>query len=80
MTSSLLVWSKQQLMVSMKQQSALFVSDHWEVNITPKEEKLSFKNHKWGTSLVVQWVRLHVPSAGGAGSIPGLELDPACRN
>ena len=26
---------------------------------------------KMGTSLVVQWVRLHVPNAGGLGSIPG---------
>ena len=25
----------------------------------------------WGTSLVVQWVRLHAPNAGGPGSIPG---------
>ena len=24
-----------------------------------------------GTSLVVQWVRLHTPNAGGLGSIPG---------
>ena len=24
-----------------------------------------------GTSLVVQWLRLHAPSAGGLGSIPG---------
>ena len=24
-----------------------------------------------GTSLVVQWLRLHAPSAGGRGSIPG---------
>ena len=24
-----------------------------------------------GTSLVVQWVRLHAPNAGGFGSIPG---------
>ena len=24
-----------------------------------------------GTSLVVQWVRLHTPNAGGPGSIPG---------
>ena len=24
-----------------------------------------------GTSLVVQWLRLHSPSAGGTGSIPG---------
>ena len=24
-----------------------------------------------GTSLVVQWLRLHTPNAGGPGSIPG---------
>ena len=24
-----------------------------------------------GTSLVVQWLRLHTPNAGGLGSIPG---------
>ena len=29
--------------------------------------KLSYS----GTSLVVQWVRLHAPNAGGLGSIPG---------
>ena len=26
---------------------------------------------KWGTSLVVQWLRLHAPNAGSPGSIPG---------
>ena len=25
----------------------------------------------WGTSLVVQWLRLHDPNAGTSGSIPG---------
>ena len=25
----------------------------------------------YGTSLVVQWLRLHAPNAGGPGSIPG---------
>ena len=25
----------------------------------------------WGTSLAVQWLRLHASTAGGAGSIPG---------
>ena len=25
----------------------------------------------WGTSLAVQWLRLHAPKAGGTGSIPG---------
>ena len=32
--------------------------------------KLS-KNLKTGTSLVVQWLRLHASTAGGMGSIPG---------
>ena len=27
--------------------------------------------NKAGTSLVVQWLRLHAPNAGGLGSIPG---------
>ena len=29
------------------------------------------KKKKGWTSLPVQWVRLHTPTAGGAGSIPG---------
>ena len=29
------------------------------------------KNPRPGTSLVVQWVRLHAPNAGGLGSMPG---------
>jgi len=41
-----------------------------------------------GTSLVVQWLRFHVPNARGPGLIPGqgtishmLQLkDPACHN
>ena len=48
-----------------------------------------------GTSLVVQWLRLHTPNARGPGSIPGQETrscmpqlkilhaatkDPACGN
>ena len=41
-----------------------------------------------GTSLVVQWLRFHAPSAGGSGLIPGqgtrsrmLQLkDPACHS
>ena len=27
--------------------------------------------YKGGISLVVQWLRLHIPTANGAGSIPG---------
>ena len=50
-------------------------------------EKLMIKAHS-GTSLVVQWLRLCTPNAGGLSSIPGqgsrshlLQLkDPACCN
>ena len=31
----------------------------------------TIKEGKAGISLVVQWLRLHVPSAGGLGLIPG---------
>ena len=31
---------------------------------------LDFKRFSLGTSLVVQWLRLHTPNAGGPGSIP----------
>ena len=31
-----------------------------------------------GTLLVVQWLRLHAPNAGGLVSIPDQELDPTC--
>ena len=33
----------------------------------------------WGTSLAVQWLRLHASTAGGMGSIPGLGSDPVCH-
>ena len=58
--------------------------------------KTLLKTNLPGTSLVVQWVRLCAPNAGGLGLIPGWELqstympqlrarlpqlkDPACRN
>ena len=29
------------------------------------------QKHNYQTSLVVQWLRLHPPKAGGPGSIPG---------
>ena len=35
-----------------------------------KSERPEFKKSKAGTSLVVQWLRLHAPNAGGPGSIP----------
>ena len=33
------------------------------------------KRRLGGTSLVVQWLRLHIPKAGDLGLIPGQELD-----
>ena len=33
--------------------------------------KRSLKIRRLGTSLMVQWLRLHVPNAWGLGSIPG---------
>ena len=46
------------------------------------------KNEEIGTSLVVQWLRLCVPNAGGPGLMPGQGTryhmpqlkDPACRS
>ena len=32
---------------------------------------LNIKQYDAGTSLVVHWLRLHAPNAGGMGSIPG---------
>ena len=32
-----------------------------------------FSNEVMGTSLVIQWLRLHAPIAGGPGLIPGKE-------
>ena len=32
---------------------------------------LNIKQYDAGTSLVVHWLRLHAPDAGGLGSIPG---------
>ena len=34
-------------------------------------EQIYKKKQDIGTSLVIQWVRLRTPSAGGPGSIPG---------
>ena len=39
-----------------------------------------FKREKVGTSLVVQWWRLHAANSGGPGSILAGELDPTCSN
>ena len=36
-----------------------------------KRRKKLLSLRRWGTSLVVRWLRLHVSNAGSAGSIPG---------
>ena len=41
----------------------------WRVHT--KKSITWYKNVKWGTSLVVQWLRLRAPNAGSLGSIPG---------
>ena len=37
----------------------------------PTSTYFCVKNKVEGTSLVVQWIGLHAPNAGGPGSIPG---------
>ena len=57
------------------------------MQIISDAEILKFKDDL-GTSLVVQWLRLQAPDAGGSGSIPGQGAryhmpqlkDPACCN
>ena len=36
-----------------------------------EQVSLCFQKAIWGTSLVIQWLRLHASSAGGASLIPG---------
>ena len=45
------------------------VPSFWELGNLCLE--LTIKRRHLGTSLVVQWLRLHTPNAGGLGSIPG---------
>ena len=39
-----------------------------EKNYQPRQD---IKKQRYGTSLVVQWLRLHTPNAGGPSSFPG---------
>ena len=41
---------------------------------------LGSQNPIWGISQVVQWLKLHILTAGGPGSVPGQELDPTGLN
>ena len=35
-----------------------------------------YKNKQWGTSVVIQWLRFHIPNAGGLDLIRGWETRP----
>ena len=39
-------------------------------------EKVTLKKPQRGTSLVVEWLRLHAPNSGSPGSIPGQGTKP----
>ena len=43
----------------------------YQIYIINKKEISLFKVNSSGTSLVVQWLRLHASNAGGDGLIPG---------
>ena len=47
--------------------------NHYNIVIS-LQLKLKKKRIKWGTFLVVHWLRLHGPYAGGTGLIPCLEI------
>ena len=47
------------------------MASRWTNGDLTKQRKLTFKHLQSGTSLVVQWLRLHTANAGGPGSIPG---------
>ena len=68
--SSLSVWKLfcAKFLVHYSRKFQLTLNSISQIDIT---QKLAFSNKASGTSLVVQWVRLHVPSAGGQDSIPG---------
>ena len=50
------------------------------ISSEPESSYLATSSCKGGTSLVVQWLRLHAPNAGGSGLIPGQELGPTCHS
>ena len=45
-------------------------------NTSEKSSKCKNEKHLWGTSLVVQWLRLHIPKARDQGLIPGQGTRP----
>ena len=59
--------------VKVGENSFLYV---FSTELEPLSFLLNGFKTKSGTSLVVQWLRLHAPNAGGPGSILVRELDP----
>ena len=56
-------------------------SIRWQLSWGKNMEKRKFKNKSSGISLVVQWLRLWAPNAGGPGFNPWLGiLDPTCHS
>ena len=53
------------------QKSVAFLYTNNEISERECKKDHTFQNHTLRTSLVVQWLRLHNPNAGGPGSIPG---------
>ena len=51
--------------------SGLFPFSNQAWNVSKVGMGFHFKNQCAGTSLEVQWLRLHTSNVGGAGSIPG---------
>ena len=54
-----------------------------KIQVWPQRKKITMteiRSAQDGTSLVVQWLKLHTPNAGDLGSIPGQGtiLDPTC--
>ena len=59
-------------MTTKKKNTQAFEMGYESVGSETVDLTIIFKKKKLGgTSLVVQWLRLHAPNAGGSGSFPG---------
>ena len=70
------------------QKSVVFLYTNKELSEREIKKTIPFTSKRIGTSLVVQWLRLHAPNAGGPGSILGQGArsrmpqlkEPTCHN
>ena len=62
-----LSWGKEAAVLLLRQMT---FSPHPDCSLTCDQSPCHLKT-PWGTSLMVQWLRLHIPNAGGPGLIPG---------